>query len=355
VRVTLDATPLLGVRTGIGRYVDGLLGALAATAPGDEQLQATAFTWRGHEGLAADLPPGVRPVGRRAPARLLREAWARSEHPRLELLTGPTDVFHATNYVLPPLRRARGVVNVHDLTFLRRPDRVDAASRRYADLVPRSIARAAAVLTLSDALAQQVQEAYAPRVPVVTVPLGVADAWFSAAPPDEALRARLGLPSSYLVFVGTLEPRKNLPTLLAARRLVADAPPLVLVGAQGWGGQVDTTGCVTPGYLDDATLRRVVAGAAALVLPSHDEGFGLPVLEALATGIPVVASDLPAHREVGGDLVRYADPASPEAFADAITSVLTGPGDPEPRRERARGFTWERCAARTRAVYRQVL
>lgn len=351
MRVTVDATPLLGVRTGIGRYVSGLLEALASTSPEDELLQATAFTLRGRHGLAAALPPGVSNVGRSAPARLLREAWARTEHPRVETLVGATDVFHATNYVLPPLQRARGVLNIHDLTYLRRPEMVDAASRRYVELVPRSVSRAAAVVTLSDAVAEQVREAYAPRVPVVTVPLGVDSSWSRAAPPGDALRARLQLPSAYLLFVGTLEPRKNLAQLLAAHRLLPDAPPLVLVGAQGWGAQLDTRGCVTLGYLDDATLQSVVAGAGALVLPSHDEGFGLPLLEALATGVPVVASDLAAHRETGGTVVRYADPTSTEALADALTAVLDEPGDPGPRREHAAAFTWERCAHRTREVY----
>jgi glycosyltransferase involved in cell wall biosynthesis len=355
VRVTLDATPLLGVRTGIGRYVDGLLAALARTSGADEILQTTAFTLRGHRRLGDVLPDGVRRVGAPAPARLLRELWARTEHPRIETLCGTTDVFHATNYVLPPLGSAAGVLNVHDLTFLHRPHMVHPASLRYAELVPRSIARAAAVITLSEAVAQQVRTAYEPRVPVIPVPLGVDTAWFEAAPPDASLRARLGLPSSYVLFVGTQEPRKNLSTLLAAHRLVPDAPPLALVGARGWGPEHDTSGCIGLGYLDDVVLRQVVAGASALVLPSHDEGFGLPVLEALATGTPVVASDIEAHVEVGADLVRYADPASTDALAHALADVLSSPGDPRLRRQRAEGFTWERCARLTRAAYERAL
>ena len=349
MRVGLDATPLLGARTGIGRYTGALLRALAAGAadrPADE-LVATAFTLRGR--LPAQ--PGVRVRSRPAPARALQAAWARVEWPPVELLTGPLEVFHATNFVLPPLRRARGVVTVHDLAYLHLTGTVSVASARYRDLVPRSIARAAVVLTPSEAVAGQVRQAYAPTVPVVVVPHGVDAGGGRAAPPDDALRERLALPAEYVLFVGTLEPRKDLATLLAAHRLLRDAPPLVLVGPAGWGAQVDVGGCVTPGYLDDAELRPVVAGASALVLPSRDEGFGLPVLEALAAGTPVVASDLPVLREVGGRHVAYAAVGDAEAFAEALRGVLDAPGDRQAGRAHATAYTWQLSARGHRRAY----
>ena len=352
MRVGLDATPLLGTRTGIGRYTASLLEALVAAGT---DVVATAFTLRGRDGLAAAVPPGTPVAARPAPARGLHELWARTEWPPVELLTGRVDLFHATHFVLPPLRRARGVVTVHDLAFLTMTETVSAASARYRELVPRSLRRASAVVTPSEAVAGQVREAYAPDVPVVAVPHGVDEAWRTAAPLDEPLRRALGLPSAYLLFVGTLEPRKDLATLLAARRLLPDAPPLALVGPPGWGARVDTTGCVLPGYLEPDVLRSVVASAAALVLPSRDEGFGLPLLEALAAGTPVVASDLPVLREVGGGAVRYAEVGSPEAFAEALSEVLADPGDPGPRRDRAAGFSWERSAAAHLAVYRDAV
>lgn len=349
LRLGLDATPLLGARTGIGRYTAALLSALAADSPRDEELVATAFTLRGRRGLV--VPPGVVVRARGLPARALQAAWARTELPPVELLTGGLDVFHATNFVLPPLRRARGVVTVHDLAFLRMTETVSTASARYRTLVPRSLRRASVVLTPSEAVADQVREAYAPTAPVLAVPHGVDAAWGRAQPPDAALRSRLGLPASYVLFVGTLEPRKDLATLLAAHRLLPDAPPLVLVGPPGWGERVDVTGCLTPGYLDDDDLRPVVAGAAALVLPSRDEGFGLPVLEALAAGTPVVASDLPVLREVGGAHAAYAAAGDAEAFAEALRAVLDRPGEPGPRQAHAAAFTWARTAALHREAY----
>ena len=348
MRVGLDATPLLGTRTGVGRYTLSLLTALTAY---DDELVATAFTFRGRHGLQSVVPQGVDVAARPAPARALQEMWARGEWPPVELLSGRVDVFHATNFVLPPLRRARGVVTVHDLSYLRHADTVSSASARYRTLVPRSLRRAAAVVTPSAATAQAVQEEYDVRCPVVVTPLGVGPQWAGARPLDDATRTRLGLPAEYLLFVGTLEPRKDLRTLLTAHKLVPDAPPLVLVGPSGWGEQVDVTGCITPGFLGDDLLPGVVAGASALVLPSRDEGFGLPVIEALSAGTPVVASDLPVLREVGGEVVTYAEAGDPSAFAAALQQVLDDPGDPALRRTHGASFTWARCAEATRAAY----
>ncbi|GAC1439632.1 MAG: glycosyltransferase family 1 protein [Mycobacteriales bacterium] len=347
-RIGLDATPLLGNRTGVGRYAASLLTALAAY---DDELVATAFTFRGRGRLAAVVPPGISAAARPAPARGLQELWSRSQWPPVELLCGRVDVFHGTNFVLPPLRTARGVVTIHDLSYLRHPDTVSAASSRYRQLVPRSLQRARVVVTPSQTTADEVADEYGDDLPILVTPLGVGPQWAAAQPADDPTRQRLGLPSSYLLFVGTLEPRKDLRTLLAAHRLVPDAPPLVLVGPRGWGPQVDVSGCITPGFLDDDVLPSVVAGAAALVLPSRDEGFGLPVLEALSAGTPVVASDLAVLREVGGTVTTYAEPGDPSAFAAALLQVLDDPGDPAGRRSHGSTFTWARCAAATRAAY----
>jgi glycosyltransferase involved in cell wall biosynthesis len=374
VRVVLDGTPLLGPRTGVGVYTHRLLRELAllARAPGAPPLEiaATAFTWRGLENLATELPPGVTPAARRVPARLLREAWARAEAPPLEVLTGRADVIHATNFVLGPLHRARGVLTIHDLAYLTMTGTVSADSARYRELVPRGLRRAAAVLTPSRAVAEAVIDTYrlAPSM-VTATPLGVDPAWFDATPPSPGWLAAHGLPERYLVFLGTREPRKNLPTLLAAyrglRAHTADAPPLVLVGPDGWGPELDTAALpagsvITTGYLPIEVTRSVVAGAAALCFPSLDEGFGLPPLEALAAGVPVVAADIPAVREVIGRLdgqcARLVPPTDADALTEALITVLKAEGsvDPEPGRAHARTFTWRRTAQLTAAVYAAV-
>src|SRR5215213_4616341 len=222
MKVALDATPLLGPRTGVGRYVAGLAGALAGLpGPEPESVALIPFSWRGTGDLAAAAPggPRVRLGHRRAPARLLQAAWGRLPLPPVEWLSGPVDVFHATNFVAPPARRAASVVTVHDLSFLRYPEMVTAASARYQRLVPRALGRGATVCTPSAAVAAEVADTYRlPSERLVVTPLGVGPAWRRSVPPDPAWLAAHDLPERYLLFVGSREPRKNLPTLLAAYR-----------------------------------------------------------------------------------------------------------------------------------------
>jgi len=394
MKVALDATPLLGPRTGVGRYVAGLAGALAGLAgPEPESVALIPFSWRGTGDLAAAAPSGprVRIGHRRAPARLLQAAWGRLPLPPVEWLSGPVDVFHGTNFVTPPTRRAATVVTVHDLSYLRFPEMVTDASARYRQLVPLALRRGAVVCTPTAAVAAEVADEYglAPDRLVVT-PLGVDATWRQAVPPDPAWLASHGLPDRYLLFVGNREPRKNLGTLLTAYRAllrtrpvrsttrleVVEAgltategagtttdpgiPPLVLVGPPGWGEALDTAGLPpdavrTPGYMHEPDLSRVVAAAAALVVPSWYEGFGLPALEALACGTPVVAADVPALREVLGDQAELVPPGDPDALAGALVRALESPGGEDARaarRARAAGFTWENCAQATLSAYR---
>jgi glycosyltransferase involved in cell wall biosynthesis len=400
MKVGLDATPLLGPRTGVGRYVAGLAEALAGLAgPEPESVALIPFSWRGTGDLLSAAPAGprIRLGRRRAPARLLQAAWGRLPWPPVEWLSGPVDVFHATNFVAPPTRRAATVLTVHDLTYLRFPQMVTDASARYRQLVPRALARGAVVCTPTAAVATEVAAEYGlPPDRLVVTPLGVDPSWRQATPPDPSWLATHGLPDRYLLFVGNREPRKNLATLMAAYRELlrgvgegvthprsralaiengptasegpgaatsTAVPPLVLVGPPGWGEALDTAGLPpdavrTPGYLPQADLTRVVAGAAALVFPSWYEGFGLPALEALACGTPVVASDLPALQEVLGDQADLVAPGDPAALADALARVLEDPGGEDARaarRTRAAGFTWENCAQATLGAYQQAL
>ncbi|MCW2637426.1 MAG: putative Glycosyltransferase [Blastococcus sp.] len=367
--VGLDATPLLGRRTGIGRYVTELVRELARLSPtsGDE-LVATAFTVRGRGELSTLLPPGVTDRSRALPARLLQEVWARREWPAVTSLIGRVDVFHGTNFVLPPPGRARGVVTVHDLAFLHSPGTVSATSRRLQELVPRAVRRAAVVCTPSRAVAEEVVDAYGvPEDRIQVTPLGVDAAWAATPAPDAAWLAARGLPPRYVLFVGTLEPRKMLPTLIAAMRLLAGteagAVPLVLLGPPGWGPELDLAGLegrvLTTGYREDDDVRGIVAGAAVLAFPSAAEGFGLPPLEAFATGVPVVASDLPVTREVLGDDSRRASlvPVGDEAaLAEALAHRLGTPdpaGAAESRRAWAARFTWTATGAATVGAYRR--
>jgi glycosyltransferase involved in cell wall biosynthesis len=219
------------------------------------------------------------------------------------------------------------------------------------------------VLTPTQAVAAELADAYSVSPDRIQVtPMGVDDAWFSATaarPP--------GVPEHYVLAVGTQEPRKGLDVLLTAYRLLLadqiDVPPLVIAGGSGWGPVLDIARLtpdqvITLGYVDRPQLRGLVAGALLLAFPSLYEGFGLPPLEAMASGTPVVASDLPAVREVVGSHARLVPPCDAAALATALQEVLAHPPSVDQRagaRERAASFTWRRCCEATMAAYLGVL
>jgi glycosyltransferase involved in cell wall biosynthesis len=351
LRVLIDGTPLLGQRTGIGRYTAALAEELASRS--DVDIRAVAFTLRGWRALRSVLPHGVWARGAPCSANLLRQCWLRSSFPPVELIAGFSDVVHGTNFVLPVAAHAGGVLTIHDLAFLDAPGELPPSDRELPALVRRSAQRAGVVCTPTAAVAEVVHERLGvPEDRLMVTPLGVDPAWFAARPPSPELRERLGLPAEYLLFVGADGPRKGLDFLRKAHQSTPGLPPLVLTGPGPSGVDGRT---IRTGYLPEVDLRSVVAGASTLVLPSRDEGFGLPVLEALACNVSVVCSDVPALREVAGDqatLVPYGDP---EALADALVRSLE---EPPPhavlaaRRGHASGFTWRRCAEKTVDAYR---
>jgi glycosyltransferase involved in cell wall biosynthesis len=361
VRVTLDGTPLLGPRTGVGQYVDQLVRA-AVGLPGAPELVLTAFTLRGGR-PPRDLPPGVAWRHRPLPARGLQWLWQRAAFPTAELVAGPMDVFHATNFVAPPTRRARTVVTVHDLSFLTFPDTVTREVARYRELVPRAVHNAAVVLTPSHSVAAEVRDQYGlPADRVVATPLGVDPSWSETTAMAPAELVQLGLPDRFLLFVGARQPRKDLPTLLAAHRRARsahpDTPQLLLVGPRGWGVQheIDGSDVLIRDHLPRPLLQRLVASATAVVMPSRYEGFGLPVLEAMAAGTTVLASDIAAHREVGGDVPRFFEAGDADALAQLIVTVSGEPQPVEVRdrgRRRAAAATWAACAQTTIGAYQR--
>jgi glycosyltransferase involved in cell wall biosynthesis len=355
MRIGVDATPLLGRTTGVGTYVRGLLRGLTELG---QAPRAVPFTLR-RGGQPAALPDAVTWRHLPAPARLLQAAWARGNVPPVELFSGRVDVFHATNFVAPPAWRAGTVVTVHDLTFLRFPEWVTPAVLEYGTLVPRALARGAVVVTPTRAVAEEVAVEFSvPEDRLVVTPLGVDPAWTATAPVDDAWLAERGLPTDFLVFAGAREPRKNLATLLEAHRragATGAVPDLVLVGPPGWGAEVTTApGVHVLGWLPAEELRGLVARARATLLPSHYEGFGLPVLEAMAAGTTVLASDIAAHREVGGGHARLIAPTDVDGWAGALAEVA--PLEAGPRAAAvawATGHTWQACAAATVQAYRR--
>ncbi|KAA9158900.1 glycosyltransferase family 4 protein [Amycolatopsis acidicola] len=352
LKVLLDGTPLLGNRTGIGRYTASLAEELASRS--DVDMRAVAFTLRGWRRLRHVLPHGVRARGMPVAARLLRKSWLRSKFPPVELFAGRTDVVHGTNFVLPGMLRAGGVLTIHDLAFLDAPEELAPSDAELPQLVWRGARQARVICTPTAAVADAVAERLrVPREKVVVTPLGVDAAWFTGRKPGDEMRNRLRLPGEYLLFVGAAGPRKGLDWLLKAHEADPDLPPLIFSGP---GPFPMTSRSRHAGYLSDVDLRTVVAGASALVLPSRDEGFGLPVLEALACDVPVVCTDIPALREISGGYARLVPYSDVDALAASLREAVEEPRVASmsvERRAHAANFTWRRCADATVSAYRR--
>jgi glycosyltransferase involved in cell wall biosynthesis len=372
--VGIDYTAAAWQGAGIGRYTRELVRAAVARERG---LRFTLFYAAG--GLPGGSPyvaelralcaanPHVRARPIPLTPRQLTILWQRLRLPLpAELLAGPMDILHAPDFVLPPTR-ARTLLTVHDLTFLVRPEAADAGLRRYlARAVPRSLARADLVVVDSLATGEDLGRLLGVRGPRVRLIYPGVDPRFRPLPAGElaATRAALGLPEQFLLFVGTLEPRKNLPRLIEGFAMAGLPPelPLIVVGRRGWLYEEIFATVARLGlgervrFLDfvaDANLPALYNLARAFVYPSLYEGFGLPALEALACGTPVVTAAVSSLPEVAGDAAVLVDPERPEAIAAGIRRALD-----EGERLRAAGpaqagrFTWEKAADDLIACYR---
>jgi glycosyltransferase involved in cell wall biosynthesis len=305
------------------------------------------------EGFEPPIPVRALPLPRSA----LYEAWRRLGWPPVERVTGPVDLVHSTTIIVPPRATAPLVVTLHDLAFLHDPGAFTPHGvKAFTAGLERMRRDAAAVLCSSQATLDDAAQAGLAPERLRLVPLGLEPVDRPDQDDVQATLARLDLTPPYLLFVGTLEPRKNLPRLLEAHASLPSAPELVVVGPRGWGEQPPAEHVRLLGFVDGATKAALYEGAAALCYPSLREGFGLPVLEGLAHGTPVVTSRGTATEEVGGRAVVLVDPIDPTDIARGITEALD-------RREelavagpaRAALFTWARTADAVVDAYREVL
>lgn len=362
--MAFDVTPLIGPRTGVGHVTAALLTHLAARP--DIRVVGYAVTRDRAQAAALTLPPGVALRVTGVPARALFAAWARTPAPHVDRWTGPVDVVHGTNFVVPPAH-AGAVVTVHDVAFARDPHLVTAASRRYTGLLRAAIRRGAAVHVFSDAVGDEVVTLLdCPNELVVCIRPGIAD----TAGGDPARGRALAGSDRFVLALGTVEPRKNLPRLVAAfDRVAADDPTLRLVvaGPDGWGSAAFADAVadarhgdrvVRLGYVSDDDRRDLLAGARVLAYPSLDEGFGHPPLEAMRAGTPVVAAAAGSLPEVLGDAAVLCDPESVPDLADALFAAC---GDDALRQRltaagivRAQRWSWDTAAADLAALYRRM-
>jgi glycosyltransferase involved in cell wall biosynthesis len=306
-------------------------------------------------------PPFVPPIPVRAlslPRRALYEAWRRLGWPPVEQVTGPVDVVHATTIVVPPRRSSPMVVTVHDLAFLHDADQFTRHGvKAFMAGLERVKRQADLVLCSSQATLDDCSSAGISPERLRLVPLGVDPVAAPTEAETKAVRRRYGLDERFLLFVGTLEPRKNLPRLLDAVELLPPGRDLVVVGPQGWGEQPPRTSSRVRwlGFVDETTKAALYAAADVLCYPSVREGFGLPVLEAMAHGTPVVTSRGTATAEVAGDAAVLVDPLEPKSIADGIQKALTHREElTRAGLERAAVHTWEATAGLVVAAYREV-
>jgi glycosyltransferase involved in cell wall biosynthesis len=369
-RAGVVAEQLFGpVPGGIGRYV----GALARHLPAVAVAGGGSVLWiTGRHPAERLAGAGLDPAATTAlalPGRVATRAWVRLRRPRLPgHLLAAVDLVHATSAAVPPTTGRALVATVHDLGFHHHPETYPAAGRRFHERATRIVvAEAARVLVPSAATARDLADLYGLEPARVAVtPLGVEPPSAPDPAPARRLLAELGVRGPFLLAVGTLEPRKNLRRLLGAFADAAEDLPdhyLVVAGPVGWGPALrptyESVRVKLAGPVDDATLHGLYAAADGLAYPSLYEGFGLPVLEAMAHGTPVLTSDRSSLPEVAGEAALLVDPTDRAAISAGLVRLV---GDQALRDRlaaagprRAAGFTWPATAAATWAAYMEAL
>ena len=362
MQIVLDYRPALRQRTGVGEYAHNLAGALLPLLGPDDRLTLFSSSWKDRLGHPI---PGAHALDRRLPVRALNFLWHRLEWPPIERLGAHPDVTWSLHPLLMPSTGAAQVVSLMDLHVFEHPELTTAEIRRdYAALAPEHLRRADAIVTISEYTRARAADRFSIPPERITVCYPGAPAW----PP----RPEPAAPGPIL-HVGTVEPRKNVQTLLHAYAELLgrrpDAPPLVFAG------RVETSASLVPamvadmlgnhgdrvrylGYVSEAEKIRLYREASMVVMASTEEGFGIPAVEAMAMGVPVVATTRGSLPEVVADAALLADPAEPSSFADAMQRVLDEPALRVDLRERgirrAAHFSWQASAATLLATFRTV-
>ena len=367
MHIGFDVAPITRTRTGVGNYCFYLLKHLLSLAGNGSFTGFSAGRSRVDLGELGDRLPFRRiPI----PARVLYALWDRSLFPPMDRLLRGLDVYHATNYFLPPAGRAKRALTIHDLAHLAVPEVCDhRIVKPFAAGLRRFASAADALLVYSESTKRDIVDYFDIDPKRITVtPMAVDDA-FVVMPRDEAverLAVRHGITGPILLFVSTLEPRKNVMGLVRAFALLQHEIPhrLVLVGGVGRNSdevfsEIEILGIsgrvVHVGFVSHLELPAFYCAADAFVFPTHYEGFGIPLLEALVCGCPVVTSDNSSVPEVTGGAALCVDSNDIESFADAVRTVLN---DSDLRdsmvakgKAHAQTYSWRRCAEQTYAVY----
>ncbi len=367
MKIGIDIRALKGTRTGVGRFILKYLEALGSRNESDEYLLF-------YNAMRGEMPDGFegkrnfRLVRSRIPSKVLNLLWAYSPIPPVDFLTGKIDVFHSLNYQIPPALNAALVLTIHDLVFLIHPEmaipsavshfrrRMEYYAGRADMIVADSLATASDIREYLHVPSEKVEVVYPGTIPIKAV----------SADDISRMKAKFGLDGSYILFVGSLEPRKNLARLFMAfdRSGLSNDFQLVLAGPQGWyfdklRAEWNSLECKDRirrlNYVTDEDLAALYGGAVFLAYPSLFEGFGLPILEAMSAGCPVLTSDTSSIPEVAGAAALLVNPLDIDSIADGLKR-LAGDSDLRERlknagRLRASTFTWGKMADDMMNVY----
>jgi len=382
LRIGIDYTAAVRQRAGIGRYTRELVRALAKLDQNNDYVLFAAAG--GQRTTDSGWPSNFQMRSVPLSDRILAILWHRLQLPLwVELAIGPVDIFHSPDFVLPPVRRAKTLLTVHDLSFMRYPECTHANLRAYLNkVVPRSVHRADLILADSQHTKNDLVELLGVKPGKIEVVYPGVEERFRPIKDRahlEQVRKRYNLPTKFILGLGTLQPRKNFTTLIeafasvqagkfASRQVRKCASlHLVIAGGKGWlyedvfatverlglGAQV-----VFPGFVADEDLPALYNLADLFVFPSLYEGFGLPPLEAMACGTPVITSNASSLPEVVGEAGLMVEATDVTALAEAMRRVLE---DDELREkmivrglEQARKFTWEKAAARLLSLYEAI-
>jgi glycosyltransferase involved in cell wall biosynthesis len=373
LNVAIDIQVVADPRTGVGQFTYHLVKALPRV---DETVHYTLFLFdfrrRFRDASLQSTNVSLRKLP--WPGVLMRTLWDWAAYPPLESLTGPFDLFHFTNYMIPPMRKRRALTTIYDMGFFRYPEYTSPKAMRWPlPHAKESAERALGVITVSEFSRSEIVSLLGlPREKVHVVYPGVSTAFRrNAKAPDGSIpRTESERSGPYILCVGTLEPRKNIPVLLRAygknRSYFRNRGcKLRLVGMKGWlcdeifhtvrAWALDED-VVFSGYVDEQELIAIYRGARFAVFPSLYEGFGMPLLEAMASAVPVLASDIPAHREALSDAALFFEPRDEDGLAQRMRDLFEDSalrrGLAEKGRQRSLCFTWEASAAELARIYR---
>ncbi len=370
MKLAIQIQPAVTQRAGIGRYTRELVEHLVPLLDPESSMRLDYFDFRGNATPPALARQNLNPI-RWIPGRLIEKIWQYSRFPPYECLGGNADLFHFPNFIAPPVRHGKVVVSIHDLSFVRYPHFAESRNVRYLSRhIQTSTARADAIITISHFSAQEIQAfLQVPAERIFPIHLGVSPSFRRQTDTTvSSYRKAAGLERPYLLTVGTIEPRKNIPFLIDLFEHMPDYDgELVIAGGPGWrcepimeriarSPRSKAIRCI--GFVADQDLPALYTGADAFLLASFYEGFGFPPVEAMACGTPVVSSTGGSLSEVLGEGAILFDHYEKEAWAQAIRKIRQDDQHRQGLVERgqriASSYTWQKTAAATLALYKKL-